>query len=104
MRQDPTVDAVEEVFGASRRREATPAHVLAWLQGHEADPWGGSSGGGDAILLEAATYDITDAEIERDNPGYGRMLTRRRHPVGIPEMDRAPLGVSNPYDGDVERP
>jgi hypothetical protein len=29
-----------------------PAHVLLWLQGREADPWGGSRSGADAILLE----------------------------------------------------
>ncbi len=30
-----------------------PDYVLAWLQGREADPWGGSTGGGDAVLLKA---------------------------------------------------
>jgi hypothetical protein len=71
-----------------------------------------------------------DADMERCNPGYGRglvwlvgmdgndttqsdspervvqqrMLARRRLPVGIPEVDRAPQDVSSPYtDGTEQR-
>jgi hypothetical protein len=92
--------------------------VIDWAQGQAGHE-----------LTYAVALVRDDAEEERRNPGYGRgrewlvgmdgndvtedrpaeravqerTLARRRQPVGIPESDQAPRGVSSPYTNGTKR-
>ncbi|MGH3476488.1 MAG: hypothetical protein ACRDPQ_06285 [Nocardioidaceae bacterium] len=94
-------DVLQAIDWAQRQAREQLIYAVALVR-DDADPdrLGHGAGRGLVWLVGMDGNDVTNDHDDRVT--QARMLARRQNPVGIPEADRAPWDVSNPYAHDAE--
>jgi hypothetical protein len=96
-------DVLQVIDWAQRQARKQLTYAVALVR-DAADPerLGPGLGRGLVWLIGTDGNEVTTDDDDRVT--QARMLARRRDRVGIPEADRAPWDVSNPYADDAEEP